>query len=162
MRRVPPAALLAALATLPAAGVAGPELTLVLDGETRRFVPQMDGGQTGFTRFISVDAVSIAGADGPARLVLELAFPPGARSGDAPHDARISYRPQGWRDYWVSPPAFPPGAVRVEHLDLSGPSPRITGSFALALCATATPMQQPDLTRCRTVSGRFDTPLVPD
>ncbi len=66
----------------------------------------MEGARTGFTRFLSVDAVSIEGKDGVATLVLELALPPGARTIDAPHDARISFRPDGWQDYWVSPLDF--------------------------------------------------------
>jgi hypothetical protein len=100
--------------------------------------------------------------DGSARLVLELALPPGARTGDSPHDARVSFRPEGWRDYWVSSPDLPEGAVVIDHLDLSGPIPRIVGRFALPLCFTPTPVHMPDPARCLPASGRFDTQLVQD
>lgn len=137
-------------------------LSVAIDGASHVFVPQMDGARTGFTRFTVVDAVSIEGADGPARLVLELAFPPGARTGDAPHDARISFRPDGWRDYWVSPHDLPDGAIAVDHLDLSGPDPRIAGRFAVPLCFTPSPLHTPDTERCVEAAGRFDTALVRD
>lgn len=151
-------ALLASVA--PAA--ADDALSLEIDGATLVFVPQMEGARTGFTRFMVVDAVGIEGADGPARLVLELAFPPGARTGDAPHDARISFRPDGWRDYWTSPPDLPVDAIAVDHLDLSGPDPRIVGRFAVPLCFTPSPLHTPDAARCVQASGRFDTALVRD
>lgn len=135
---------------------------LAFDGIEYRFEPVMDGARTGFTRFASVDAVSIEGAQGPSRLVLELSLPPAARTGDAPHDARISFRPDGFRDYWVSPLAFPDGAVAVDLLDLSSPSPRIAGRFAVPLCFTASPLAVPDETRCLPAAGRFETALVRD
>ncbi len=159
MRR---AVLAAAMATLPGAAPAEGVLTLDFDGTQRSFAAQMEGARTGFTRFLSVDAVSIEGVDGPARLVVELSLPPGARTGDTAHDARISFRPEGWRDYWVSPAAFPEGALVIEHLDLSGRAPRIAGRFAVPLCYTVTPVAAPDPARCRPATGRFDTPLVPD
>ena len=145
-----------------ASGWADPGLSLEFDGVTHVFVPQMDGARTGFTRFLSVDAVSIEGADGQARLVVELALPPRAQTTDIPHDARISFRPDGWRDYWVSPHDFPEGSVAIDHIDLSGPSPRIVGRFALPLCFTPTPVHTPDPARCLPASGRFDTALVRD
>ena len=149
-----------AAAVLPAA--AETALSLEFDGATHALSPQMNAGRTGVTRFVTVDAVSIEGVDGPAGLVLELAFTPGARSDDQPHDARISYRPDGWRDYWVSPPDFPPGAVVIDHLDLSGPEPRIAGSFAMPLCFTPSPVHTPDPARCLPASGRFAAPLERD
>lgn len=141
---------------------AEPALTLDFDGITHVFVPQMEGARTGFTRFMSVDAVSIEGKDGVATLVLELSLPPGARTGDAPHDARISFRPEGWRDYWVSPLDFPAGAVVITHLDLSSQAPEISGHFAVPLCYTATPIHAPDPERCLPATGRFTTVLVRD
>jgi len=160
MRRATLAA--AALGALVGAAQAEPHLSFVFDEAAYVFVPQMDGSRTGFSRFASVDAVSIEGADGPARLVLELALPPGSRTGDRPHDARISFRPDGWRDYWVSPPDFPPGAVQIDHLDLAGLAPRIAGRFDVALCFTRSPLRPPDPARCLVATGRFDTPLVAD
>ena len=139
-----------------------PALLLEFDGTTHAFTPRMDGARTGFTRFMSVDAVSIEGKDGGATLVLELSLPPGARTGDAPHDARISFRPEGWRDYWVSPVEFPEGGIVIEHLDLSSQTPEISGRFAVPLCHTATPIHAPDPARCLPASGRFSTALVRD
>ncbi len=141
---------------------AGSGIALEFDGVGWQFTPQMEGARTGFTRFLSVDAVSMEGADGPARLVLELSFPPGARTGDAPYDGRISFRPDGWRDYWVSPPDFPSGAVLIEYLDLSGPAPRIEGRFTSQLCFTKSPVHPPDPARCQMARGAFATELVPD
>jgi hypothetical protein len=161
-RRIGGAITLVAILASPAPAQASDGLSLTIDGTTLAFLPQMDGGRTGFTRFLSVDAISIEGENGPARLVVELALPPGARNGDQPHDARISYRPDGWRDYWVSPLAFPPGAVVIEDLDLSGTAPRIAGHFAVPLCFTASPVHTPDPNRCLAASGRFATPLVRD
>jgi hypothetical protein len=144
-------------------GWASPGLTLEFDGATHVFVPQMDGARTGFTRFLSVDAVSIEGADGLARLVVELALPPrGSQTPDVPHDARISFRPDGWRDYWVSPLEYREGSVVIDHIDLSGPSPRIAGRFQMPLCFTPTPVHMPDTARCLPASGWFDTALVRD
>lgn len=137
-----------------------PGLTLEVDGTAHAFSSQLDGARTGFIRFASLDAVSIEGAAGSARLVVEMSLRPAARTGDQPHDARISYRPDGWRDYWVSPPDFPEGALVIDHLDLSGPSPRIAGHFAVSLCFTPTPLHTPDLTNCLPASGRFDTALA--
>ena len=159
MRR---AALAAALVALPGASPAETVLTLTFDGVVHAFVPQMEGARTGFSRFATLEAVSIEGAAGPARLVLEMSLPPGARAGDAPYAARISFRPDGWRDYWVSPPGQPRVAVRIEQVDLAGPAPRIAGSFEAPLCFTPTPLHPPDPATCRTASGRFATPLVPD
>lgn len=145
-----------------AQGAAAQEMSLNLSGATLNFTPQMEGGRTGFSRFAQVDAVSIEGGDGMARLVLELAFASGARAGDQPHDARISYRPQGWRDYWVSAPLFPAGGITIDELDLSGLEPRIAGSFRVELCLTRSPVHVPDPDHCQPASGRFTTPLMRD
>lgn len=162
MKRAVVAAMFALAGMEAAPAAAETVLSLEFDGVRHAFAPQMEGARTGFTRFLSVDAVSVEGADGPSRLVLELSLPPGARTGDAPHDARISFRPDGWRDHWVSPPEFPEGAVVIDFLDLSGPSPRIAGRFSTPLCFTPSPMRTPDLTRCLPASGRFETALVRD
>jgi hypothetical protein len=137
-------------------------LSLMFERGSHDFVPLMDGARTGFTRFLTLDAVSIEGVAGPARLVVELSLPPGARSGDQPHDARISFRPDGWRDYWVTPPDLPAGAVILDHIDLSGSEPRIAGWFAAPLCLTRSPVHTPDPERCLPASGRFATPLARD
>lgn len=159
--------LLAAFASLlPAALLAGSaegeaSLHLRFDGAARVFTLVTEGGRSGFTRFAVLDAVSIEGQAGPARLVVEITLPPGAASGAPPWDARISFRPKGFRDYWVSPPAFPEGALVIEHLTLSDPAPRIAGRFDVPLCFTRSPLHPPDPARCLPASGRFDTPLVP-
>ncbi len=147
---------------LTAQGASAEGITLSFDGMNRRFTPLMDGVRTGFSRFDTVDAISIEGADGAARLVIEMSFPPGARRGDQPHDARISYRPDGWRDYWVSPPLFPQGALAVDGLDLSSLEPRISGSFSVPLCPARSVVHPPNLEHCQTATGRFSTLLVRD
>ena len=142
--------------------MADPALSLEFDGNTLSFAPQIDGARTGFTRFMSVDAVSMEGRDGVAALVVELSLPPGARTGDTPHDARISYRPDGWRNYWVSQLDFPQGSVIIDHLDLSSQTPSISGKFAVALCFAATVLHVPDADNCLPASGQFNTVLVRD
>lgn len=147
--------------------VAGPvvaqaEVLLEFDGDSHRLDTQADTGRAGFTRFMVVDAVSFGAVAGPARLVLELALPPRARQGDQPHDARILYQPDGWRDYWTSPPDFPEGGVVVTHLALSSPAPRIAGYFAVPLYFTKDPTHASDLSQCQSATGRFDTPLTQD
>ncbi len=137
-------------------------MSLEFDGAHHAFAPQLEGGRTGFTRFASVDAIGLEGAQGRMRLVLELALPPGSATRAAPHDIRISFRPEGFRDYWVSPADTPGDTVVIEYLDLSGPSPRIAGQFTVPLCFTVSPLHQPDPARCLTASGRFDTALVRD
>ncbi len=115
--------------------------------------------RAGFTRFMSVDAVSFEGVAGDARLVVQLSLPPG---GSMPHDARILFLPEGWRDYWVSPLVFPEGGVTVEALRLSGTEPRIAGRFDVDLCFTRSPMHLPDMDQCYRASGAFATDLVPE
>jgi hypothetical protein len=154
------------LATSPALAQAqaqtGGQISLQFDGATRSFEPRMDGARTGFTRFLSVDAVSIEGTDGAARLVLELSLMSGTGGSDQPHDARILYLPEGWRDYWVSPQVFPAGGVVIEALDLSGPEPHVAGRFDVPLCPTPGPTALSDPGRCKQATGRFATPLVAD
>ncbi len=113
--------------------------------------------RAGFTRFMSVDAVSFEGVAGAARLVVQLSLPPG---GAVPHDARILFLPDGWRDYWVSPLVFPEGGVVVEALALTGTAPRIAGRFDVDLCFTRSPMHLPDMDKCHRASGDFATGLV--
>jgi hypothetical protein len=151
-----------AIACLTAQAVGATGIELEFDGERQYFIPEMAGARTGFTRFLNVDAVSMEGKNGPARVVLEFSFTPGARTGDTPYDARISFRPDGWRNYWVSPAEFPSGAILIEHLDLSGPMPHIKGKFTVPLCFTKSPIHPPDMTRCQMASGVFATELVPD
>lgn len=112
--------------------------------------------RAGFTRFMSVDAVSFEGVAGAARLVVQLSLPP---DGAVPHDARILFLPDGWRAYWVSPLVFPEGGVVVETLRLSGDAPYIAGRFEVDLCFTQSPMHLPDPQNCAPASGRFATPL---
>lgn len=152
MRR---AALGAALGALPGALPAEAVPSLAFDGAAHRFGPQTGGARTGFSCFTRLEVVGIEDADGPARLVLELSLLPGARTGDASCAARISFRLDGWRDYWVTPPERSGAAVSVEELDLSGPAPCIAGRFAAPLCFIATPLHLPDPARCRPAARRF-------
>jgi len=152
----------ASVLLLASQGASAEGITLSFDGMNRSFTPRMDGARTGFSRFDRVDAISIEGADGAARLVIEMSFLPGARGGDQPHDARISYHPDGWRDYWVSPPVFPHGALTVDGLDLSSLDPRISGIFSVPLCLARSVVHAPNLEHCQTATGRFSTLLVRD
>jgi len=138
------------------------EVVMAFGEHTYHLDANATGGNAGFTRFMTVDAVSIGAVEGAARVVLELALPPRARQGDQPHDARIMYQPQGWRDYWSSPPDFPEGGVVVSRLDLSGHTPRIAGHFDVPLCFTKSPTHTPDLTQCQPATGHFDIALTPD
>jgi len=132
-------------------------------------VLEFDGGNyrlnvgvgAGFTRFMVVDAVSIHAVATSGRIILEIALPLRAQRGDQPHDARILFQPDGWRNYWSSAPEFPAGGLVVTALDLSGPAPRITGHFSVPLCFTKSPMHTPNLAQCKPATGRFDTVLNP-
>ncbi len=156
------AALVAALVGVP--GRAEDVLALVFKGESYQFVPEMEGARTGFTRFAALDAVSLEGArpDGPERLVLQVSLAPGEGADVAPLDGRIMFRPDGWRDYWVSAEVFPPEAIRIEELELSGPEPWIAGGFDLELCLVASPLQRPDASACEQAMGEFRTRLMRD
>lgn len=131
-------------------------MSFAFQGETWEFALDDPQSRAGFTRFMSVDAVSFEGVAGAARLVVQLSLPPG---GSVPHDARILYLPDGWREYWVSPLVFPKGGVVVQGLQLSGDQPFIAGHFAVDLCFTRSPMHLPDPEDCAPAEGRFHTPL---
>lgn len=154
------AGVLSVSVTGPAAARA--EVMLEFDGGSYRLDVGVDGAGAGFTRFMAVDAVSIHAVAVYGRLVLEIALPPRARQGDHPHDARILFQPDGWRNYWSSPPDFPDGGVVVTDLDLSGPAPWIAGHFSVPLCFTQSPIHTPNLARCQPATGRFDTRLTLD
>lgn len=141
--------------------IAQADVMLVFDGDSYRLNVGEDGAGAGFTRFMVVDAVSIRAGGATGRIILEIAFPPRARQGDQPHDARILFQPDGWRNYWTSPPDFPAGGVVITALDLSGPAPRIAGHFSVLLCFTQSPIHTPDLAQCKPATGRFETRLTP-
>ncbi|TVS01359.1 MAG: hypothetical protein EA407_11920 [Rhodobacteraceae bacterium] len=155
-------ALVAALAGVP--GHAEDGLTLVFKGESYHFAPEMDGARTGFTRFAALEAVSLEGArpDGPERLVLQVSLAPGEGADVAPLDGRIMFRPDGWRDYWVSAAVFPGDAILIEELELSGPEAWIAGGFDLELCPVASPLHPPDTSGCEQAIGEFRTRLMRD
>lgn len=75
---------MAIISTTASDGNAQTGMRLAFDGAQLVFVPQMQGGRTGFTRFASVDAIGLEGAEGRMRLVLELALPPAAGRFDTP------------------------------------------------------------------------------
>ena len=139
-------------------------LTLEFQGQSYRFLPEMEGARTGFTRFAALDAVSMEGAplEGAERLVLQFSLPPGAGISVAVLDARIMFRTDGWRDYWVSPLVFPADAIRFEELQLSGPTPRIAGRFDVELCPVVSPLHLPDMAECSSARGSFRTELIRD
>lgn len=134
-------------------------MELDFQGQNLRFDLDHPMSRAGFTRFMTVDAVSFEGVAEAARLVIELALPP---SGDTPHDARIMFRPDGYRDYWLSPLVFPAGGVVIESVQLRGIAPHIAGEFETPLCFTASPLVLPDPARCDIARGRFQTELRPD
>ncbi len=153
------AACCAILLALPGPLLAQDRIVLEFEGSEMAFTFDDPQARAGFTRFMSVDAVSFEAVAGAARLVIELSLPPG---GDAPHDARIMFRPDGWRDYWLSPLIFPDGGVVVSQLALRGTAPHIEGQFETPLCFTASPMTLPDPDRCVPARGHFRTRLHPD
>jgi hypothetical protein len=149
-----------ALAVLPAPAPAGGEMTLDFPDAPGRFVPVPGGA--GLTRFRALDAIGIDGQAGRARLVIEIALPPGAGPLDAPLDARVSFRPAGFRDYWQTTGPLPSGAIALDTVALSGPSPRIAGRFRVVLCRRASAMAPADPGDCHPAAGRFDTTLQID
>jgi hypothetical protein len=120
-------------------------------------VPQ----RAGMTRFLVLDAISLEGASGQARLVIELAMPPEAGMDAQPLDARVTYRPDGFVDFWQTI-TIPPDGFVFDVVELSGPSPRIAGSFALPLCERASIMVPADPARCQMAQGQFATDLQLD
>ncbi len=118
--------------------------------------------RAGMTRFATLDAISLEGAAGTARLVVNLALPPDARPGVQPLDARVTYRPDGFVDYWETPDLPGSDAFAFTLLDLSGPQPQIEGSFQVRLCRRASVMQPADPKDCRTARGTFASELQID
>ncbi len=119
-------------------------------------------GRAGMTRFAALDALSIEGQAGPARLVVELALPPGADPATPPLEARVTYRPEGFATAWQS--IAPPDAAQLvlTEIALSGPRPRIAGSFEIPLCFRPALLVPPDPDQCRTATGSFATVLTID
>ncbi|TVR47289.1 MAG: hypothetical protein EA386_08210 [Rhodobacteraceae bacterium] len=119
-------------------------------------------GRAGLTRFSALDAISLEGQAGRARLVIELALQPDAGPDPQPLDARVIYRRDGFGTAWqsIAPPG--PDSFAFHDLALSGPHPRIAGTFTLPLCHRATLLETPDPERCKIATGRFDTVLQLD
>ncbi|WP_209425256.1 hypothetical protein [Pararhodobacter sp. SW119] len=156
------ASLITALAATPAPAQGW--LTLDFPGAPARLAPVAGGA--GITRFSMLDAVGIeaageAGAE-TARLVIEIALPPDAAPGTLPLDARVTYRPDGFRNYWQTADLPPPGAIVLEDVALRGPAPRLAGRFEVVLCRRASVMVPADAGDCRSAAGAFDTPLQID
>jgi len=154
------ASLCLALVALPAAARDGGVMTLDFPDAPGRFATVPGGA--GITRFSMLDAIGIEAAAGSARLVLEIALPPGARPGAAPVDAWVTYRPDGFRDYWQTAEPPLPGAIVVKDVGLRGPSPWIAGRFRVLLCRRASMMVPADPGACRPAAGTFHTTLQID
>lgn len=116
-------------------------------------------GRAGLTRFSALDAISFEGQAGRARLVITLSLPPDAGPDPQPLDARVIYRADGFGTAWqsIAPPG--PESFSFHDLALSGPRPRIVGTFTLPLCHRASLLAPPDPARCEVATGRFDTVL---
>lgn len=155
-------ALVVALGLAPAAPAAADEIVLGLVGAPDRFALVTDGGRTGASRFARLTAVSLEGRAGPARVVIELSLPPGADPAKRVLDGRVIYRPDGFRDFWISHGPLPTDALTVEALDLTPGAARIAGRFSLPLCPVTSVLAAPDPTRCAPAEGRFDAPLILD
>lgn len=153
-------ALILAAGALPAGAGTPGALTLDFPGAPASFAPVAGGA--GITRFSMLDAIGIEGAAGAARLVIEIALPPGAGPGTAPVDARVTYRPDGFRDYWQTAAPARDEAITLTRVELAGPAPRIAGRFRVTLCRRADVIAPPDLARCHEAEGGFDTILQPD
>ena len=135
-------------------------ITLDFPDAPHRFAPVPEGA--GFSRFSMLDAVGVEGAAGPARLVIELALAPDSTPGAAPLEARLTFRPDGFRDFWQTPGPVPEGAVTLTRVDLRGPRPRIAGQFAVTLCRRASVTAPPDTGDCHPATGTFDMALTRD
>ena len=125
-----------------------------------QFQPVPD--RVGMTRFSILDAISFEGAAGPARLVVKLALPPGAAPGAQPVDARVTYRPDGFSDFWQTADMPGPDAFAFTRLELSGPAPQIVGTFQVLLCRRASVMVPADPETCQRATGAFATELQTD
>ena len=119
-------------------------------------------GRAGMTRFSMLDAISIEGQAGAARLVVKFALPPDAGPGAQLLDARVTYRPDGFADFWQTVDIPAPEAFRFERVVLTGPRPEIAGRFNVALCPRVSIMRPADLEGCRMASGQFATHLQID
>ena len=119
-------------------------------------------GRAGMTRFSMLDAISLEGQAGAARLVVKFALPPDAAPDAQPLDARVTYRPHGYVDYWQTAELPAPGAFIFEQVQLSGPRPRVTGRFEVTLCARASVMDMHDSGNCSVARGRFASDLQID
>lgn len=119
-------------------------------------------GRAGITRFAMLDAISLEGQAGAARLVVKFALPPDAGTSAQPLDARVTYRPDGYVDYWQTAERPAPGAIIFEQVQLSGPRPRIAGRFEVTLCARASVMVAHDTGNCSLARGRFESELQID
>jgi len=154
------APLILALAAAAVPATAGSRLTLDFPDAPERLQP-VPGG-VGVTRFSMLDAIGIEGVAGAARLVIEIALPPDAVPGTAPLDARVTYRPDGFRDFWQTTEVPPPGAIVLTEVALRGPAARIRGRFRVLLCRRASVMVPADSGDCHPAEGVFDTHLQID
>ncbi|MCC5991798.1 MAG: hypothetical protein JJT99_04670 [Rhodobacteraceae bacterium] len=144
-----------------AQGVADSEfLRFVFSDAPAQFQPVP--GRAGMTRFSMLDAISIEGQAGAARLVVKFALPPEAGIDAQPIDARVSYRPDGYVNYWQTAKLPAPGSFIFEQVQLSGPRPRIAGHFEVTLCARASVIAAHDTGNCRVATGSFATKLQID
>lgn len=138
---------------------AGPAfLSFTFDGASIQFGPD----RAGMTRFAMLDAISLEGVADRARLVVKFALPPEAGLDAHPLDARVTYRPDGFADFWQSIDAPGPGAFVFDAVQLSGPGPRVAGRFEVTLCRRASVMVQADRSDCRAAKGAFATELQID
>lgn len=117
--------------------------------------------RAGMTRFSALDAISFEGVAGPEHLVVKIAIAAGATKQDPLLDARVTYRPNGFTNYWQSI-EIAPDAFHFDLLELSGMTPRIAGGFTVSLCHRASVMTQPDPEQCQTAQGQFFTDLQID
>jgi len=129
-------------------------------GAPKAFAPVP--GRAGLTRFGALDALSIEGQAGSARLVVEFALPPDAGPDAAPIDARVTFRPDGFTNFWQTAEMSGSQAIRLTQVALSGPQPRIAGSFAVTLCARASVLRPADPDTCQIARGEFSTQLQID
>ncbi len=118
--------------------------------------------RAGMTRFSMLDAISFEGAAGPTRLVVEIGLPPRAPLDATPVDARVTYRPDGFTDYWQTIGMPRAGEFTFTQLDLSGPRPQIAGEFRVTLCQRASVMVLANTEACRQAVGTFATHLQID